>query len=143
MAWNGMEDDFFVFHIFVLICFIPYFRFAFKDFCFVMKITSFRNTYDLEPKHPRFIFNNSFNKHFPKLIFFKSILSRENWRPLGYVYGLIITEQVCSHINYKICHNQTSKQGRTQRGIWGFNPPPIGLSTKMHNKENITFLAFI
>ena len=25
--------------------------------------------------------------------------------PLGYAYDLIITVQVCSHINYKICHN--------------------------------------
>ena len=64
--------------------------------------------------------------------------------PPGYAYGLIITVQVCSHINYKICHNQTAKQGRTQVGVWGFNPPPpIGLSTKMHNKENITFLALL
>ena len=26
-------------------------------------------------------------------------------------------------------------QGRTQGGVWGFKPPPIGPSTKMHNKE--------
>ena len=39
--------------------------------------------YDLKPKHPRFNFNNLFNKHFPKLIFFKSILSRENWQDGG------------------------------------------------------------
>ena len=37
--------------------------------------------------------------------------------PPGYAYGLIITVQVCSHINYKICHNQTAKQGRTQGGL--------------------------
>ena len=53
-------------------------RFAFEDFYFVKKITSFRNTYDQEPKHSRFNFNNLFNKHFPKLILFKSILSLEN-----------------------------------------------------------------
>ena len=29
--------------------------------------------------------------------------------PLGYAYGLMITVQVCSHINYKICHNQLLK----------------------------------
>ena len=40
-------------------------RFALEDFCFVMKITSFRNIRDLDPKHPRFNFNNLFNKHFP------------------------------------------------------------------------------
>ena len=28
-------------------------------------------------------------------------------------------------------------------GGWGFKPPTIDLSTKMHNKENITFLAFL
>ena len=28
----------------------------------------------------------------------------------GYAYGLIITVQVCSRINYKICHNQTVKE---------------------------------
>ena len=29
-------------------------------------------------------------------------------------------------------------------GFWGFKPPPpIGLSTKMHSKENITFLALL
>ena len=34
-------------------------------------------------------------------------------------------------------------QGRTQGGGgWGFKPP-IGLSTKMLNKENITFLALL
>ena len=40
-------------------------RFALEGFCFVMKITSFRNMYDQEPRHPRFNFNNLFNKHFP------------------------------------------------------------------------------
>ena len=30
--------------------------------------------------------------------------------PPGYAYGLMITVQVCSHINYKICHNQTAKE---------------------------------
>ena len=28
--------------------------------------------YDLEAKHPRFNFNNLFNKHFPRLIFSKA-----------------------------------------------------------------------
>ena len=37
----------------------------------------------------------------------------------------------------------TLYQGRTQGGFWGFKPPPIGLSTKMHSKENITFLALL
>ena len=38
-----------------------------------------------------------------------------------------------------------SDQGRTRKGgVWGFNLPlPIGLSTKMHNKENITFLVLL
>ena len=30
--------------------------------------------------------------------------------PPGYTYGLMITVQVCSHIYYKICHNQTAKE---------------------------------
>ena len=34
-------------------------------------------------------------------------------------------------------------QGRTQGGFWGFKPPPIGPSTKMHYKEKITFLALL
>ena len=36
--------------------------------------------YNQEPWHSRFNFNNLFNKHFPKLIFFKSTLLRENRR---------------------------------------------------------------
>ena len=36
-----------------------------------------------------------------------------------------------------------NNQGRMQEGVWGFNPPTIDLSTKMHNKENITFLALL
>ena len=40
-------------------------RFTFEDFCFVMKITSFRNMYDQGPRHPWFKFNNLFNKRFP------------------------------------------------------------------------------
>ena len=39
-------------------------RFAFEDFYFVMKITSFRDMYGKEPRHPRFNFNNLFNKYF-------------------------------------------------------------------------------
>ena len=34
-------------------------------------------------------------------------------------------------------------QGRTQRGVLGVQTPPIGLSTKMHSKENIMFLALL
>ena len=34
-------------------------------------------------------------------------------------------------------------QGRTQGGVLGVQPPPIGLSTEMHNKENITFLGLL
>ena len=30
--------------------------------------------------------------------------------PPGYACGLMITVQVCSHIYYKICHNQTAKE---------------------------------
>ena len=30
--------------------------------------------------------------------------------PFGYAYGFMITGQVCSHINYKIWHNQTAKK---------------------------------
>ena len=30
--------------------------------------------------------------------------------PPGYAYDLMITVQVCSHINYKIRHNQTAKE---------------------------------
>ena len=40
-------------------------RFAFEEFCFVMKITSFRNMLDQEPRHPQFNFNDLFNKRFP------------------------------------------------------------------------------
>ena len=36
----------------------------------------------------------------------------------------------------------TLLQGRTQGGVGGSNPP-IGLSTKMHSKEIITFLALL
>ena len=81
LAWSG-ESRYIAFcNVFSIKSFIR--RFAFEDFCFVLKITSFRSMYDQEPKHPRFNFNNLFNKHFPKLIFFKSILSRENWRDGG------------------------------------------------------------
>ena len=34
-------------------------------------------------------------------------------------------------------------QGRTQGGGFGGSKLPISLSTKMHNKENITFLALL
>ena len=34
-------------------------------------------------------------------------------------------------------------QGRTQGEGFGGSTPPIGLSTKMHSKENITFLALL
>ena len=34
-------------------------------------------------------------------------------------------------------------KGVRRGGFGGSNPPPIGLSTKMHNKENITFLALL
>ena len=34
-------------------------------------------------------------------------------------------------------------QGRTQGGFGGSNPPPHWSVTKMHNKENITFLALL
>ena len=54
-----------------------------KIFCFVFKITSFKNMYDQGPRHLWFKFNNLFNKHFSLLGFFKSILSRENWRDGG------------------------------------------------------------
>ena len=37
----------------------------------------------------------------------------------------------------------TSSQGRTQGGALGVQTPPIGLSTKMHRKENITFLEHL
>ena len=30
--------------------------------------------------------------------------------PPGYASGLMITIQVCSHINYKICHNQAAEE---------------------------------
>ena len=36
-----------------------------EDFRFVMKITSFRNMYDQEPRHPRFNFNNLFKSISP------------------------------------------------------------------------------
>ena len=36
--------------------------------------------YNQEPRHPRFNFNNLFNKHFSLAKFFKNILSRENRR---------------------------------------------------------------
>ena len=41
-----------------------------------MKITSFRNTYDQEPRHSRLNFNNSFNKHFPLAKFFSKAFCR-------------------------------------------------------------------
>ena len=59
--------------------------------------------------------------------------------PLAYAYGLIIIVQVCSHINYKICHNQTAKQGRTQGG-WGFKTPPLVCRLKCTIKKT-KFLA--
>ena len=39
--------------------------------------------------------------------------------------------------------SDVSDQGRMQGGFGGSNLPPIGLSTKMHSKENITFLALL
>ena len=39
--------------------------------------------YYQEPRHPRFNFNNLFNKHFLELSFFESILLRENGRDGG------------------------------------------------------------
>ena len=76
LAWSG-ESGYIAFcNIFSIKSFTR--RFAFEDFSFVMKITSFRNMYDPEPKHPRFNFNNLLNKHFPLVSFFKSILSHEN-----------------------------------------------------------------
>ena len=35
------------------------------------------------------------------------------------------------------------EQGRTQGGVLGVQTPPMGLLTKMHSKENITFLALL
>ena len=35
------------------------------------------------PRPHQFKFNNLVNEHFPWLIFFKSILSRKNWRDGG------------------------------------------------------------
>ena len=53
-----------------------------RDFCFAINITSCRSTCTARgPRPPQFKLNNFFNEHFPKLIFFfKSILSRKNWR---------------------------------------------------------------
>ena len=39
--------------------------------------------YILGVHDPVLKFNNLFNEHFPKLIFFKSILSRKNWQGGG------------------------------------------------------------
>ena len=45
-----------------------------------MKITGCKSTCATTgPRNPQFKFNNLFNEHFPEL-FFKSILSRKNWR---------------------------------------------------------------
>ena len=44
-----------------------------KDFCFVMKLASYRSTCTARgPKPPKLKFNNLFNEHFPSY-FFKSI----------------------------------------------------------------------
>ena len=42
-----------------------------------------------------------------------------------------------------IFEEMSQRQGRTQGGVLGVQTPPIDLSTKMHNKENITFLALL
>ena len=47
---------------------------------------------------------------------------------------ILSISQLFNQINYSII--------RTQGGFGGSNPP-IGLSTKMQNKENITFLALL
>ena len=75
LAWSGKSKYIAFCNIFSIKSFTR--KFASEDFYSVMKITSFRNMYDQEPKHPRFNFNNLFNKHSPKLIFFKSVLSRK------------------------------------------------------------------
>ena len=63
LAWSG-ESNYIAFcNSFSIKSFTR--RFAFEGFCFVMKIISFRNMYDQEPRYPRFNFNNLFKKHFP------------------------------------------------------------------------------
>ena len=62
LAWSGESRYTALCNIFSIKSFTR--RFAFEDFYFVIKITSFKNMYDLEPRHPRLSFNNLFNKHF-------------------------------------------------------------------------------
>ena len=49
-----------------------------------MKLISYTNTCMARgPRPPQFKSNNLFNEHFPYVIFFKSILSRKNWKGVG------------------------------------------------------------
>ena len=69
LTWSGKSRYIAFCNIFSIKSFTR--RLAIENFCFVMKITSFRNMYDQEPRHPEFNFNSLFNKHFPLLNFFQ------------------------------------------------------------------------
>ena len=53
--------------------------------------------------------------------------------PLSYAYGLTITVQICSDINYKICHNQIAKEHLPQYKYKALTPKRIILSWKTKN----------
>ena len=82
LAWSG-ESRYIAFcNLFSIKSFTR--KFAFEDFCFVMKITSFR--YICTTRSPCTLDSTSiicWISISPNLIFFKSILLRENWRDGG------------------------------------------------------------
>ena len=89
-----------------------------------MKITSFRNMYAQTPLElllvavvRKYCFARKMLK--TELIGFASSFLSLAFQlgggcrgpgPPSYACGLMITVQVCSHINYKICHNQSGKE---------------------------------
>ena len=74
---------------------------------------------------------------------FTASIKARLWRLRFYDHSDIMAKMLWSqggHIKRRPLYRLTSKGVR--RGGWGFKPP-IGLSTKMHSKENITFLALL
>ena len=49
-----------------------------------------------------------------------------------------------THVLNKYSGIEVLSRAYARGGVLGFKPPPpIGLSTKMHNKENVTFFALL